>query len=298
MVRGARGPSRAPSRPVTAARSPQAGSGQFDDCNAVCMHSGTMRQSLIDVTPFMPVSDFICEYCSCVIIPEEEAEVATQGLEAQVEMSRQQVESEKRKKMALDEETLEGARDVRILRQRRQQSEQEALAKQQQIDDAIAARQKVQAQVAEMRMYEELPGLSSAALGELKAALQEQLAAAQRERNRLRDSLKAKQARAAGKSSDLDPEDEIKQQQQQQQARADGRRQAPSGKPDLTKKGSSLTRILSFNRKNSVGGAPSGAAPSANGSTEAAPSSSSGKKSVAGSMIRKLSFSKKKESSK
>jgi len=276
----------------------EAGSGQFDDCNAVCMHSGTMRQSLIDVTPFMPVSDFICEYCSCVIIPEEEAEVATQGLEAQVEMSRQQVESEKRKKMALDEETLEGARDVRILRQRRQQSEQEALAKQQQIDDAMAARQKVQAQVAEMRMYEELPGLSSAALGELKAALQEQLAAAQRERNRLRDSLKAKQARAAGKSSDLDPEDEIKQQQQQQQARADGRRQAPSGKPDLTKKGSSLTRILSFNRKNSGGGAPSGAAPSANGSSEAASSSSSGKKSVAGSMIRKLSFSKKKESSK
>ena len=97
---------------------------------------------------------------------------------------------------------------------------------------------------------------------------------------------------------DLDPEDEIKQQQQQQQARADGRRQAPSGKPDLTKKGSSLTRILSFNRKNSGGGAPSGAAPSANGSSEAASSSSSGKKSVAGSMIRKLSFSKKKESSK
>ena len=40
----------------------EAGSGQFDDCNAVCMHSGVMRQSLIDVTPFMPVSDFICEY--------------------------------------------------------------------------------------------------------------------------------------------------------------------------------------------------------------------------------------------
>jgi hypothetical protein len=39
----------------------EAGSGQFDDCNAVCMHSGVMRQSLIDVTPFMPVSDFVCE---------------------------------------------------------------------------------------------------------------------------------------------------------------------------------------------------------------------------------------------
>ena len=42
----------------------EAGGDQFDNCNAVCMHSGVMRQSLIDVTPFMPVSDFICEYCS------------------------------------------------------------------------------------------------------------------------------------------------------------------------------------------------------------------------------------------
>ena len=44
----------------------EAGGDQFDNCNAVCMHSGVMRQSLIDVTPFMPVSDFICEYCSQV----------------------------------------------------------------------------------------------------------------------------------------------------------------------------------------------------------------------------------------
>ena len=54
----------------------EAGSGQFDDCNAVCMHSGVMRQSLIDVTPFMPVSDFICEYCACVIVLEEQADAA------------------------------------------------------------------------------------------------------------------------------------------------------------------------------------------------------------------------------
>jgi hypothetical protein len=44
----------------------EAGGDQFENCNAVCMHSGVMRQSLIDVTPFMPVSDFICEYCSQV----------------------------------------------------------------------------------------------------------------------------------------------------------------------------------------------------------------------------------------
>ena len=54
----------------------EAGSGQFDDCNAVCMHSGVMRQSLIDVTPFMPVSDFIREYCACVIVLEEQADAA------------------------------------------------------------------------------------------------------------------------------------------------------------------------------------------------------------------------------
>ncbi len=47
----------------------EAGGDQFDNCNAVCMHSGVMRQSLIDVTPFMPVSDFICEYCSQVPRP-------------------------------------------------------------------------------------------------------------------------------------------------------------------------------------------------------------------------------------
>ena len=63
----------------------EAGSGQFDDCNAVCMHSGVMRQSLIDVTPFMPVSDFICEYCSCVIIPEETAANRNDEIEQRME---------------------------------------------------------------------------------------------------------------------------------------------------------------------------------------------------------------------
>merc|ERR1712023_29748 len=63
----------------------EAGSGQFDDCNAVCMHSGVMRQSLIDVTPFMPVSDFICEYCSCVIIREETALATQEAADARIE---------------------------------------------------------------------------------------------------------------------------------------------------------------------------------------------------------------------
>merc|ERR1719399_1702718 len=63
----------------------EAGSGQFDDCNAVCMHSGVMRQSLIDVTPFMPVSDFICEYCACVVVLEEQAEAVGESCEVKSE---------------------------------------------------------------------------------------------------------------------------------------------------------------------------------------------------------------------
>ena len=126
MVRGARGPSRAPSRPVTAARSPQAGSGQFDDCNAVCMHSGTMRQSLIDVTPFMPVSDFICEYCSQVIVLEEQASSTEDSADSRVEEHKQQLKREHSKKLQLDDETLMVARDVRVLRQRRKLAEEEA----------------------------------------------------------------------------------------------------------------------------------------------------------------------------
>lgn len=46
------------------------------------MHSGVMRQSLIDVTPFMPVCDFICEYCQLVIIPEEGCAAAGEAAEA------------------------------------------------------------------------------------------------------------------------------------------------------------------------------------------------------------------------
>ena len=72
----------------------EAGSGQFDDCNAVCMHSGVMRQSLIDVTPFMPVSDFICEYCACVIIPEEQAGSANEAFEAKTEEHKQVLKKE------------------------------------------------------------------------------------------------------------------------------------------------------------------------------------------------------------
>merc|ERR1719454_1055159 len=104
----------------------EAGSGQFDDCNAVCMHSGVMRQSLIDVTPFMPVSDFICEYCACVVVLEEQAESTEESADSRVEEHKQQLKREHSKKLQLDDETLMVARDVRVLRQRRKLAEEEA----------------------------------------------------------------------------------------------------------------------------------------------------------------------------
>ena len=63
------------------------------------MHSGVMRQSLIDVTPFMPVSDFICEYCSCVIIREEQALATQEAAEARIEEHSNQLAKEEKRKL-------------------------------------------------------------------------------------------------------------------------------------------------------------------------------------------------------
>jgi hypothetical protein len=84
-----------------------------------------MRQSLIDVTPFMPVSDFICEYCSCVIIPEEECTAAGEAAEAKSEEHKNVIKKELQRKLQLDDETLMLARDVRSLRERRKALESE-----------------------------------------------------------------------------------------------------------------------------------------------------------------------------
>ena len=107
----------------------EAGSGQFDDCNAVCMHSGVMRQSLIDVTPFMPVSDFICEYCSCVIIPEEQC-APGEACEAKAIEHKEVLKREQQRKLQLDDETLMLARDVRTARLGRRRSGPQAVFRQ------------------------------------------------------------------------------------------------------------------------------------------------------------------------
>lgn len=51
------------------------------------------------VTPFMPVSDFICEYCSCVIIREETALATQEAAEARIEEHDKQLKKEEQRKI-------------------------------------------------------------------------------------------------------------------------------------------------------------------------------------------------------
>lgn len=268
----------------------EAGSGQFDDCNAVCMHSGTMRQSLIDVTPFMPVSDFICEYCACVIIPEEQAAASTEGLEAKLEEFKGQLKREQSKKLVLDDETLDVARDVRVLRQRRKITEEEASAAWNKVEAVIKSRQQMEASVAELRVYQEVLAMSPGAMAELKAAMQQQLDAAQRERDKLRDQLQVRQARMAGFGADVDPEDELRQLKANQRKLSFGKR-SKSGtietrSDSFGKKSGGLTRVLSFGRSKKKDADVSTV--SSNGSDPPK------KESVGGSIVRKMSFGRKK----
>ena len=269
----------------------EAGSGQFDDCNAVCMHSGTMRQSLIDVTPFMPVSDFICEYCACVIIPEEEAAKRADGLDGKVEEHKQQLKREQQKKLALDDETLDVARDVRVLRQRRKLAEDEAAAAWSKVEEVVKGRQQLELAVAELRMHQEVQAMSAGALAELKAALAQQLAAAQRDRNKLHESLQARQARLAGHGADVDPEEELRAMKGVQRKYSFSRKPragaAAAGAPADARpepKPSGLTRVLSFGRRKK----------------EVEPTTPNGhgeepkKESISGSIVRRFSFSRKK----
>lgn len=269
----------------------EAGSGQFDDCNAVCMHSGTMRQSLIDVTPFMPVSDFICEYCACVIIPEEQAAASTEGLEAKLEEFKGQLKREQSKKLSLDDETLDVARDVRVLRQRRKLAEEEAAAGWSKVETVIKSRQQMEASVAEQRVQEEVQAMSAGAIAELKAAMQEQLATAQRERDKLRDQLQVRQARLAGFGADVDPEEELRQLKTNQRKMSFNKRSksavaAVDQRADsFGKKPSGLTRVLSFGRSKKKEDPP---VATSNGGDLAK------KETVGGTIVRRMSFGRKK----
>ena len=115
-----------------------------------------MRQSLIDVTPFMPVSDFVCEYCSCVCIIEEQANSISEATEARADEHKAMLKREHQTKLQLDDETLMVARDVRVLRQRRKLAEEEASGAWKRMQEVTAKRQRLEGKVAELRMLHEL----------------------------------------------------------------------------------------------------------------------------------------------
>ena len=200
------------------------------------MHSGTMRQSLIDVTPFMPVTDFICEFCSVVIIREEEAASASAGLSQKVEEHRRFLDAEHDRKVALDEETLEVARDVRVLRSQRKTSEKESEVAWKQLEQRIAERQRVEGRCKELHTQMELGKMDDAATNALRATLEAQLAAARNERDKLKAQLDGRKARAAQTDSD-DPVEQVKQVR----------------KNSFTRRSSGINRVLSFS-KNKGGG--------------------------------------------
>jgi len=189
----------------------EAGSGQFDDCNAVCMHSGVMRQSLIDVTPFMPVSDFICEYCACVIIPEENAGQADEMADSKAEEHKQQIKREQQRKLQLDDETLMVARDVRKLRQQRKQAEDEAANMYLQLVSSLEQRQSQEKVTETARMKLHLATIETADVEDLRISLQEQVEEAKRALAGLGAQLASKQARNnAPVEATVDPEDELR----------------------------------------------------------------------------------------
>jgi len=311
----------------------EAGSGQFDDCNAVCMHSGVMRQSLIDVTPFMPVSDFICEYCSCVIIPEEQCAASGESCEAKAEEHKQVLKKEQQKKLQLDDETLMLARDVRALRERRKGLEDELSKAWQMQNEAMAQRQQLEALRDRLDWSLKVEHMSREEIEKTRASLNTQIDAAKKARAQAAAQLAARQERIAKR--DQAAEQEIvdvpapeapartglgrrlsfnrkkKEKESQEPAKSaaepsnggDGGAAAqdvsdppPAGNaaPPPQKRnsvsssaGSTLTRVLSFGKRGKKKEEEGG-----EGGVPAPPK----KTSVAGELVRKLSFGKKRSS--
>jgi len=281
----------------------EAGSGQFDDCNAVCMHSGVMRQSLIDVTPFMPVSDFICEYCSCVIIREEQALAAQENAEARIEEHDKQLKKEEQRKLQVDDETLLVARDVRVLRQRRKQANEEAMSQWQLVQEALPERQAKEKLCALLQLRSDLRSMSAAEVENTKASLREQIVHWQQQRDKARAQLeqmfgpsqggpppaeKGKDAsRGLGRKLSFGKKEKTQQPSTDGLPHAEKAASADSepAESNIVRKSSfgkssSITRVLSFGKSNK----------------KKEPSEDPEKKksgSTAGNLVRKLSFSKK-----
>jgi myosin heavy subunit len=274
----------------------EAGSGQFDDCNAVCMHSGVMRQSLIDVTPFMPVSDFICEYCSCVIIPEENAQARRDAAEARVEEHEKQIKKEAQRKLQVDKETLLVMDDVRGLRARRKVAEEEATKHWETVEQSVIGRQDKEQGSASLQLKQELSSISSSDLDALKSSLLEQIAAIDAKRTSLKEHIEHKfnkKPEGDEKGRPLQKKFSFSRQKKGggNDAAPDAERAAPSPKPPVEqpvqKKDSfsrKMTRVLSFGKKGKK-----------DKDVDADGEAPKKKESTASSMVRKLSFGKKKE---
>jgi len=280
------------------------------------MHSGVMRQSLIDVTPFMPVSDFICEYCSCVIIPEEQCAASGEAAETKADEHKGVLKKEQQRKLQLDDETLMLARDVRSLRERRRALEDEVNQSWTVHGGSLDARQKNEALQARLQMSLKLEGMGKEDLDRLRGTIGQQLETAKKAREQARQQLATRQERIAAKgaAAAADANDDALVEVPQAPARTSlGRKlsfsrrkkEQPAGEGGAAgtaaggggeaapKPVSGLTRVLSFGRsKKPARPEGEGGAPVPSGDQAAAPK----RESVAGSLVRKLSFGKKKPS--
>ena len=280
----------------------EAGSGQFDDCNAVCMHSGVMRQSLIDVTPFMPVSDFICEYCSCVIIPEEQCAAAGEACEAKAIEHKEVLKREQQRKLQLDDETLMLARDVRALRERRKAQQEELSGVWQQLLESMAQRQRIESLRDRLDWSLKVAGMSAEEIARTRASLIKEIEAAKEARAQAQQQLQSKHERAASRAAQADADIDVdvpaapprtglgrklsfsrKKKAEGGGAAAAQPQQANGGgaaaQEPPPQRQSTLTRVLSFGRRSKSG----------DGSGDSSP-----RGSVVGGLVRKLSFGKKK----
>jgi len=260
----------------------------------------------------MPVSDFICEYCSCVIIPEEQAATRNDEIEQRMEEHKTQLKREHQRKLQLDDETLMVARDVRVLRQRRKIADDEATGAWLKVQEAIQNRQRMERKLAELRVCSELASMTKAQGEELRSSLSDQVAAARKQRDALQIQLQARQARLAGAEADLDPEEELRkaaagksnQVRRMSFGKKDKDKEAAAGGEVVRKpsfgKGTAVGRVLSFGKKKKdkpdggAGGDGSKRDSAADGGAGPSEEVKAKTGSITGSLVRKLSFGRKK----
>lgn len=203
------------------------------------------------------------------------------------------------------------ARDVRVLRQRRKQASEEAVAQWELVQTALPERQRVEKQASIMQLRVALSSMTAADVATTKAGLLEQLQMMREELNKMRskvDQMSSKDApqpdpvrKDASKSGGIGRKLSFGKKDKEKLPPPVTAAPASSAAPPLPVegkeenqvvrkssfgKGNTITRVLSFGRsgKNKE-------------KTEAPPEESSDKKksaSTAGSLVRKLSFGKKK----